>query len=164
MNAFPTVWCIELSPERGFPPEVNLERTGFHARTDHTVKTFPTVLYVDHNSEQRIRFAEDLETAGFFVRTAECAFEALDLAVRYKFDAMIFTYELPDMTGAQLAQQIRMLDPGARILLLSQRWHLPAKELIDVDFHAVMDLPLNVLIEIVETLLESTTSSSELPH
>jgi CheY-like chemotaxis protein len=155
MNAFPTIWYAELSSESEFPPDVNTERAGFQIRTGDRVKMFPTVLYVDRNSEQRIRLAEELEKAGFFVRTAECAFEALDLAARYKFDVMILNYELPEMTGAQLAQQIRVSDPGAQILLLSRRWNLPARELVDVDFHAVMDLPPIVLIEIVETLLQS---------
>ena len=77
------------------------------------------------------------------------------------FDVMIIDYELPEMTGAQLAQKIRALEPEAQILLLSRRSHLPAGELVYVDFHAVKDLPLDTLIEIVKSLIESSTQSPE---
>ena len=39
------------------------------------------------------------------------------------FDVMILDYELLDMTGAQLAQEIRALEPRAQMLLLSRRSH-----------------------------------------
>jgi CheY-like chemotaxis protein len=58
---------------------------------------------------------------------------------------MIIDYELPDMTGAQLAQEVRALEPGAQILLLSRLSHLPAGELEYVDFHAIKGLPLVTL-------------------
>jgi len=65
------------------------------------------------------------------------------------------------MTGAQLAQEIRASEPGAQILLLSRRSHLPAGELVYVYFHAVKDLSSGALIEIVKSLLESPTQSPE---
>jgi hypothetical protein len=53
------------------------------------------------------------------------------------------------------------LEPGAQILLLSRRSHLPAGELVYVDFHTIKDLPLDVLIEILKSLIESSTQSPE---
>lgn len=118
--------------------------------------TFPAILYAEHRDPRKPRLSVDLEKAGFLVRRTGCAIDALELTARYAFDVIILDYELPDMTGAQLAQEIRALEPGAQILLLSKRSHLPAGELVYVDFHAVTDLPLDALIEIVKSLLEST--------
>jgi len=62
---------------------------------------------------------------------------------------VILEYELPDMTGAQLAQEIRAFDPSARIILFSGRAHLPPGELTYVDVHIVKgsrldDIPRNI--------------------
>lgn len=123
--------------------------------------TFPTILYAEHSAPRRPRLSADLERAGFLVTTAECAVDALELTARCAFDVMILDYELLDMTGAQLAQEIRALEPGAQILLLSRRSHLPAGELVYVDFHAAKGLPFDALIEIVKSLLESTTQTPQ---
>ena len=142
----------------------DLEKSHVLARTKTQVRmknTFPMILYAEHSAPRRLRLAADLERAGFLVRTAECANYALDLTARCAFDVTILDYELPDMTGAQLAQEIRALEPGAQILLLSRRSHLPAGELVYVDFHAVKGLPLDALLEIVKTLLESPTRSPQ---
>ncbi|MGA3106554.1 MAG: hypothetical protein ABSD53_18895 [Terriglobales bacterium] len=44
---------------------------------------------------------------------------------------------------------------------MSRRSHLPAGELVYVDFHTIKDLPLDVLIEILKSLIESSTQSPE---
>ena len=46
---------------------------------------------------------------------------------------MIIEDNLPDMTGAQLAQEIRSIQPSTRIILVSRRAHLPAEELTYAD-------------------------------
>jgi CheY-like chemotaxis protein len=155
---------VDPDSQQTMPRSVDLEKLRFLARTKKQVtakNALPTVLYAEHNAPRRLRQAADLERAGFLVKTAGCAFDALDLTARCAFDVMILDYELPDMTGAQLAQEIRALEPGAQILLLSRRSHLPAGELIYVDFHAVNWLPLDALIEIVKNLLESATRSPQ---
>jgi len=93
----------------------------------------PTILYIDDESDQRMFLAALLEYRGYGVRTARGALDALELIVTERFDAVIVDYELPDMTGAQLAQEIRALEPSARIILFSGRPHLPAGELTYVD-------------------------------
>ena len=143
---------------------VDIERSEFLPRNGKQVEvknTFPAILYAEHSAPRRLRLAADLERAGFLVRTAECAIAALELIAKHAFDVMILDYELLDMTGAQLAQEIRALEPGAQILLLSRRSHLPAGELLYVDFHAIKDLPLDALIEIVKSLIESPTHSPQ---
>ena len=161
-NAFSTVLCAEYNSEEAIRLAADLVKSGFLVRREDKVKNaFSTVLYTEHDSQQRIRLAADLKHCGFLVRTAECAFDALELTTREEFDVMILDYDLPDMTGAQLAQEIRALEPLTQILLLSRRPHLPAGELAYVDFHAVKGLPFDALIEIIESLLGSPTLSPE---
>src|ERR1700687_5628246 len=114
----------------------------------------PTILYIDGETEQRIFLAALLEYRGFRVRTARGALDALELIVTERFDAVIVDYELPDMTGAQLAQEIRALEPSARIILFSGRAHLPAGELTYVDAHIVKGSLLDDVFETIRGLLE----------
>jgi CheY-like chemotaxis protein len=163
-NAFPTFLYADPNSQQAMPLAADPEKPHPLARTRKQLKminTFPTILYAEHIAPRRLRLAADLERAGFLVRTAECAIDALELTARYAFDVMILDYDLLDMTGAQLAQEIRALEPGAQILLLSRRSHLPAGELVYVDFHAVKGLPLDALIEIVKSLLESISQSPQ---
>jgi CheY-like chemotaxis protein len=163
-NTFPTLLHADDNSEQAILQAANIEKSDSLSRIRKQVKimnTFPTILYVEHIAPRRLRLAEDLEKAGFLVRTAGCALAALELITRHAFDVMILDYELPDMTGAQLAQEIRALEPEVQILLLSTRSRVPAGELVYVDFHAVKGLPLDALIEIVKNLLKSSTQS---PH
>jgi CheY-like chemotaxis protein len=163
-NTFHTFLYAGRNSQQTISLAADIEKSDFLPRTRKQVEvnnTFPTILYAEHSAPGRLRLAADLERAGFLVRTAECAIEALELTARYAFDVMILDYELLDMTGAQLAQEIRALEPGAQILLLSRHSHLPAGELVYVDFHAVKGLPLDALIEIVKSLLGSPTQSPQ---
>jgi CheY-like chemotaxis protein len=91
-------------------PALDLEKSHFPARIRKQAKvtnTLPIILYAEHGAPRRLRLAADLGRSGFLVRTAECATAALELIARHAFDVMIIDYELPDMTGAQLAQEVR---------------------------------------------------------
>jgi len=64
------------------------------------------------------------------------------------FHIVIVDYELPDMTGAQLAQEIRAVDrklesfcfPGGRICLL-ESWHLSMSISLKVRFWTPLSKP-----------------------
>jgi len=113
-----------------------------------------SILYVDHETDQRIFLAAILEYRGFRVKTAKHALDALELIVTERFDVVIVDYELPDMTGAQLAQEIRAVEPSARVILFSGRGHLPAGELAYVDVHIVKGSLLDTIVETIRGLLE----------
>jgi len=122
---------------------------------EETVTNYsPSILYVDDQSDQRIFLAALLQYRGFHVRTARCALNALELMVTERFDAVIVDYDLPDMTGAQLAQEIRAFEPSARVILFSGRAHLPPGELTYVDVHIVKASLLDNIIETIQGLLE----------
>ena len=114
----------------------------------------PTILYIDDETDQRILLAALLEYRGFRVRTARRALDALELIVTERFDVVIVDYGLPDMTGAQLAQEIRAVEPSARVILFSGRAHLPAGELAYVDVRIVKGSLLDNIVESIRGLLE----------
>jgi CheY-like chemotaxis protein len=120
---------------------------------DNMTNYSPTILYIDDASDQRIFLAALLEYRGFRVTTARRALDALELMVTERFDAVIVDYELPDMTGAQLAQEIRAFDPSARIILFSGRSHLPPGELTYVDVHIVKGSLLDNILEAIRDLV-----------
>jgi DNA-binding NarL/FixJ family response regulator len=67
---------------------------------------------------------------------------------------VIADYALPDMTGAQLPQEIRAVEPSARVILFSGRAHLPAGELAYVDVRIVKGSLLDNIVETIRGLLE----------
>ncbi|MCU1269070.1 MAG: response regulator receiver protein [Acidobacteriaceae bacterium] len=117
--------------------------------------TLPTVLCVDDDSDQRMLLRAVLEHFGFRVMTAKSASDALEIAQWLPFEVALLDYELPDMTGAQLAHEIRAIEPLAAIILLSGCSHLRAGELIYVDAHVVKGSPISELLDTIHSLTGS---------
>lgn len=128
---------------------------------DNMTKYSPTILYVDDESDQRLFLAAILEYRGFRVKTAKRALDAVQLIATEHFEVVIVDYELPDMTGAQLAQEIRGIDLSARVILFSGRAHLPAGELTYVDVHIVKDSLLDTIVDTIRGLLRSPNLTPE---
>jgi two-component system cell cycle sensor histidine kinase/response regulator CckA len=77
----------------------------------------PTVLIVD-DEESVCVFAEHaLNAAGYTTRTASSGTEALNLIeAQDPFDLFVIDLMMPEITGTELAVQIRRGRPGAKIL------------------------------------------------
>lgn len=124
----------------------------------------PLLLYVEDDFQQRMLLSEILGQAGFRVFSAPCAQQGLELAARRGFDAVVVDYDLPDMTGAQLAQEIRAFEPSAKNVLLSGRPELPPGELVYIDIHVVKGSLTEKLIETIYSLIDAqkfTASASQ---
>jgi CheY-like chemotaxis protein len=117
--------------------------------------TLPTVLCVEDDADQRMLLRAVLEHFGFHVMVAKSALDALEIAQWFPFEAALLDYELPDMTGAQLAHEIRAVEPNAAIILLSGYAHLRAGELIYVDAHIVKGSPISELLDTIHSLTGS---------
>jgi CheY-like chemotaxis protein len=79
----------------------------------------PSILLVDDNLDGLLVRRSLLEEIGCSVQTAVNGEEGLKLFQAARFDVVVTDYRMPRMDGGELIQQIRMLDPGARIILLS---------------------------------------------
>ena len=126
--------------------------------------TLPTVLCVEDDADQRMLLRAILEHFGFHVMVAKSGLDALEIAKWLPFEAALLDYELPDMTGAQLAHEIRAVEPNAAIILLSGYTHLSAGELIYVDAHIVKGAPISELLDTIHSLTGSPQWAQSLPY
>ncbi len=94
-----------------------------------------TVLYVDDNPKSSRLLSSVLEECGFRVITKNDPLEALALCKRTCFDLALLDYEMPLMSGAKLAQEIKYLVPDVPVVLISGRATLPPSELAFADAH-----------------------------
>jgi len=97
--------------------------------------TRTTILYVDDNPRSSRLLAGVLEQCGFRVTAKTDPAEALALCRRATFDLALLDYEMPAMSGARLAREIKYLMPDLPVVLISGRAELPAAELEFVDAH-----------------------------
>lgn len=94
-----------------------------------------TVLYVDDNPKSGRLLSGVLEQSGFRVIAKTDPAEALALCCRSTFDLALVDYEMPIMSGARLAREIKYLMPDLPVILLSGRTELPPSELEFIDVH-----------------------------
>jgi len=94
-----------------------------------------TVLYVDDNPKSSRWLAGVLEQCGFRVIAKNDPAEALALCRRSSFDLALLDYEMPVMSGARLAREVKFLMPDVPVVLISGRAEIPSTELEFVDAH-----------------------------
>src|SRR5438552_8671344 len=77
------------------------------------------ILHVDDDPDIRLLMAGSLAEFGYVVATAGTVAEALQLAKELTFDLCILDVRLPDGTGIELCQRLRLLQPGVPIVYYS---------------------------------------------
>jgi CheY-like chemotaxis protein len=113
-----------------------------------------SVLYVDDNPKSSRLLSSVLEECGFEVITMNDPMQALALCKSKDFDLALFDYEMPSMSGAELAQEIKFLVPDIPVVLLSGRQSLPKSELAFVDAHFGFGTSLDDLLWTMRILVQ----------
>jgi CheY-like chemotaxis protein len=113
-----------------------------------------TVFYVDDNPKSSRLLSSVLEECGFRVITKNDPIEALALCRRTYFDLALLDYEMPSMSGAKLAQEIKYLVPEVPVVLISGRSTLPAADLAFVDAHFGFGTSLDDLLWSMRILVQ----------
>jgi len=113
-----------------------------------------TVFYVDDNPKSSQLLTSVLEECGFRVIARNDPLEALALCQRTNFDLALLDYEMPLMSGSQLAQEIKFLAPDVPVVLLSGRTALPAADLAFVDAHFGFGTALDDLLWTMRILVQ----------
>ncbi len=84
---------------------------------DHSCDRY-TILLVDDEESERLRWTQVLLAHDCIVRTADCKETALSLAVQERFDCVLLDVNLGNICGFDLCDQLKQLT-GAPILYLS---------------------------------------------
>src|SRR5258708_41607 len=118
-----------------------------------------TVLYVDDNDRARRLLSSVLTECDFEVITAADPIEALRRYKELFFDLALLDYQMPSLTGSQLAQEIKFFAPDIPVVLISDYTVLPASELMFVDAHFGHGATLDDLVETMRRLTSSKPAS-----
>ena len=108
------------------------------------------IFYVDDDACSRLMLTSILEDIGYKVIAVDDSADALDLLEGAPFDLILLNYQLLDMTGADLAREIRGMYPHAPIVLLSGEAVLSAKDLLYVDTYCAEGTTLDELVLTIE--------------
>lgn len=119
--------------------------------------TRTTVLYVDDNPKSSRLLSSVLEECGFQMITVNDPIEALSLCKKTYFDLALLDYEMPSMSGSELAQEIKFLVPDAPVVLLSGHHSLPKSKLAFVDAHFGFGTSLDDLLWTMRILARPKT-------
>jgi CheY-like chemotaxis protein len=79
----------------------------------------PKILLVDDNRDGLLVRKTLLEEIGYTVQVAINGEEGLKLFEGSTFDVVVTDYKMPRMSGTELIQRIRQVNPNARVILLS---------------------------------------------
>jgi CheY-like chemotaxis protein len=78
-----------------------------------------TILVVDDEAPIRMTLERLLQRSGHAVMVAASGKEALTLLEQHPFDLLLLDFKLPRISGIEVAQHARALQPTAAILLLT---------------------------------------------
>jgi CheY-like chemotaxis protein len=78
-----------------------------------------TLLCIDDNPAILEYERRMLEKSGYIVVTAGSAQLGLRLAKIFTFDAVLLDYHMPEMSGHELAYEIRQVSPGTPVVMIS---------------------------------------------
>ena len=106
-------------------------------------ETEMSVLIVEDEKLLSWSLASSLTKWGFDVQSAFTGIEAVSRVEKSGFDVVLLDYQLPDLDGLSVARQVRKMQPGATIFLVTafQLNELAVDEgLIDNYFNKPLDL------------------------
>ena len=134
----------ELGEDRGFIIVPERKRPERHRRR---------LLCVDDERTIALLTAQVLETGGYEV-TALCnPLQAIEICDRENVELAVLDYEMPQMTGACLAAQLRSARSKLKIVLFTGALQLPKPDLSLVDAVVHKSEGVEVLLATVDKLL-----------
>jgi CheY-like chemotaxis protein len=120
-----------------------------------------TVFYVDPNPKSRRLLTGVMKSCELEVVSAGDPIEALSRIRKHSFDLVLLAYQMPQMNGPQLAEEIKCARPDLPVVLISGLSALPPFELIFVDAHVGRGSTLDDLIDTMRRLIRSRDSFAE---
>ena len=112
-----------------------------------------TIFYVDDNSKARRLLASVLVGCGFNVISCGDPIEAQSRLGKISFDVALLDYQMPRLSGAELAQHIKGTKTDVPIVLISGYTSLPPVKLLFVDAHVGRGATLDELLQTITSLI-----------
>lgn len=94
-----------------------------------------------------------LESRGFNVLTASDGREGIAVFKQHPIDVVVLDYFMPDMTGGDVAAEIRKTHPNVPIIFLSAYFSLPPEALELANAFITKGDPPDALIDKIEQLM-----------
>ncbi len=120
---------------------------------------YGSIFYVDDNPKSRRLLSSVMKSCGFDVLSIGDPIEAVSRIRKNSFDLALLDYQMPHLTGSELAQKIKSVKPEAPIVLISGFSALPPFELNFVDAHLGRGATLDELLDTIRSLMDSKTSA-----
>jgi CheY-like chemotaxis protein len=114
-----------------------------------------TIFYVDDNPKSRRLLTSVIRSCGFGVVGVGDPIEALSRIRKSSFDLALLDYQMPHLSGAQLARKIKSMKPDLPVVLISGFSALPPFELVFVDAHVGRGASLDELLDTMRSLIQS---------
>jgi CheY-like chemotaxis protein len=121
------------------------------------------IFYVDDNPKSRRLLTSVIRSCGFEVITAGDPIEALSRIGKNSFDLFLLDYQMPHLTGSQLALKLKRTKPDVPVVLISGLAALPPFELLSVDAHLGRGTTLDELLDTMRDLIQSKHTRPETP-
>jgi DNA-binding response OmpR family regulator len=126
------------------------------------------ILIVDDEAPIRMTLERLLQRRGYAVLAADSGEQALALLDQHTFDLLILDLKLPGISGLDVAQRARALQPTAAILLLTGHANLgdgpDASGVDEFEYLLKTTSPEDVLARVATIIKQRTTSSSDTPQ
>lgn len=113
-----------------------------------------TILCIDDHWNGLIGRRILLESSGYEVLQASDGDEGLRLFLSHAVDAVVVDYQMPGMSGSQIAAKMKRINSRVPIMLLSAYGPLPKNKLRSVDTFVSKSQPPKVMISMLENLLD----------
>jgi CheY-like chemotaxis protein len=111
------------------------------------------LLCVDDDSAFREFYKNLLGSYGYDVTVAASAKQALKIFLSRKVDAVLTDFEMPGMTGAELAARLKKMRPELPVLLVSGSSAAQQKPPAGVDATVAKGTPSSKLVDQIESAL-----------
>lgn len=119
------------------------------------------ILIIEDEEKMADFLSKGLKESGFIVITAKDGQEGVFLAQEYSFDLVILDIMLPKLDGWAAIKQLRLINPGLRILFLTARSHLNDKIKgfdLGADDYVVKPFSFSELLARIKALLRRGSS------
>lgn len=120
------------------------------------------MLLIEDDGLVRETYEEALRSKGHLVTAVPTGKDGLSAFGAHGFDLVITDLSMPGMSGLELAQQVKQIDPAVRIILISGWGNPDEEEVARAGIDHVLSKPclLQELVSAVEQVLRGPTSDA----